>query len=216
MELTERDREIVAYVARYGPVKEEHVRGRFFGSKSAAYRRLGMLVDQGLLRHKRVLHNQPGVYWASETGIGFAGLDLRPARVDLKTIEHHLAVVDLSEKLLGEQPDGARWITEREILRQTMASGRDEESGEMEPGAERGRTPDGILISPERERIAIELELSPKRKGAYDRILDDLVKAKGKRWDKVMFFFTSERSREKVAEMAEGYGLGDFFEFRKL
>lgn len=66
MQITGRDLEILRYVNRHGVVTAGQVAGRFFGTASAAYRRLKALTEAGYLKHDRVLFGQPVAERAEE------------------------------------------------------------------------------------------------------------------------------------------------------
>jgi len=57
---TARDQEIVAFIGRVGAASAEHVQAQFGMCQSRAYARLRVLVRDGLLEHKQLLHRVPG------------------------------------------------------------------------------------------------------------------------------------------------------------
>ena len=65
MLLTARDRELVAWIGRFGAVEADQVMGWFGVGRTAAYRRLRACVDAELVPRVRVLHGEPGLYVAS-------------------------------------------------------------------------------------------------------------------------------------------------------
>lgn len=180
--ITERSVRILRFVARHGVVTVHHVRSYAFGSGGgenglgpasveAVYREMRKLKAKGLIRHDRVLHNEPGVYRLTEAGARAAGLDLAPARIDLADLEHDLWVVTLSLLILRSAPYAARWITEREIRHAVLGRSRAARTGLIREGHGFGRIPDGLLVGIGGERVAIEVERSSKRLPVLRRIM---------------------------------------------
>lgn len=72
------------FIGRVGAASAEDVRERFGMCQSRAYARLRMLVKDGLLEHKQLLHRAPGLYTATRQGLRWAGLaDLSVQRLGL-------------------------------------------------------------------------------------------------------------------------------------
>lgn len=209
--VTERDRKIVMFAARHGVVNERQVRRRLgFGTKQASYKRLKGLVDFGLLRHDRVLYGQAGVYRATERGIRYAGVDLYPAGLDISRLNHSLEVVELSERLLRENP-GACWLTERELRSRATRARLAEESERIEPNAEGERMPDGMLVREDGSHVAIELELSGKPSKTYRRIFDHYSVRRD--LDEVRWYMASGSTRERAREIADRFRLSGYINF---
>lgn len=225
VQLTVRDRDIVAFLCRYWVAHAQQIRREFFGSMPATYRRLAALARLGLLEGERVFYRGPKLFWATRFGALYADADLSaPRGGNTRLQEHALAVLDLSfairEGLLdpeeGGIPEGRceAWVSEREIRRDKMAARRDGGSGRMNAGKRLGRTPDGVLILDTGEQIAVELELHAKRQSEYERILSDYRKERDAGGlDGVRFFFPSVPIMRRVEELARRRGLGTFVEF---
>lgn len=96
-----------------------------------------------------------------------ADVGLPAGRLTPVTLAHHLAVADLADALLVEHP-GALWVTERELHRDGMAAVRDRGDGRLLDGLP--HVPDGVLVVRDGRRVAVELEASPKRQSAYERV----------------------------------------------
>src|SRR5947209_10865196 len=86
--ITERDRELLAFVAAHPFVLAAHVRAWFGAGRSVCYRRLQALTDAGLLSFRRIFHAQPGCYQATNGGLGLAGSSLPRPRITLRTYAH--------------------------------------------------------------------------------------------------------------------------------
>lgn len=150
-------------------------------SDQAVYRRLKKLCGAGLLEHRRTWYGDHGVYRATKAGLGLAGLDLAPARLDRRDYAHDLLVVDLALRLTGCTGDG--WIPERVIR------------GGLGVGASIGRVPDGLLLGPGGERWAVELEVSGKESQRYYEACDKYAR----------------RHRTAIPEGASGMvGMGEY------
>ena len=162
MRLTARDLDVLRFAARHGMGTPEQLATRFFTASPPALRRLRALETAGLLVADRVLAAAPPVVRATAAGARRAGCDVAPASLDLARIRHNLTLVDLSEELLAAHP-GSAWTTERELRRDRMRAAR---AGGWRD--RQGRIPDGLLRLATGTRIAIELDLTPKRSARLD------------------------------------------------
>jgi hypothetical protein len=87
--VTDRDRVVVAWVSDIGAVSAQDVMARFGVGRTAGYRRLARLVEQGLLVRSRLVYGQPALYVATGEGLAWAGLSqLDPAMVGVSTTRH--------------------------------------------------------------------------------------------------------------------------------
>lgn len=169
---TDRDAQIVAWLAGLGAASAEHVAGRFGMSIHMAYRRLGMLVDDGLLAHRQILYGRPGVYWATRNGLRWQGLGrlrvYQPAPVGF---EHTWQVATVAVALHGLLPDW-RLMSVREIKLHEIQEGRLIASAELASGEAYRKThrADLALFSPSGRVVAIEVELSVKGSRELERI----------------------------------------------
>ena len=233
--ITDRDVEVCRWVGRHRAATAEQVRRRFFGRwPSRAYGRLAGLVERGLLRRDFWRDGEPAVYVATDAGLRLAGLRLSPARLDYSRLPHDLLVVDLSERLLSENP-GASWLTEREVRSDLTRAALQKSSGRMLPDPHRGRIPDGVLVRPDGRRAALEVELSPKPTVSYAAILSKYADLFGvgratadpedpfapvsvaegdaprpasrTPLDEVLFFFRSRGARKRAEGLAAEKGL---------
>lgn len=171
-QITQRDREILAWIGRHGVVTADQVARRFFGrddgatGKRAAYRRLAVLEDLGLVRRDQTpFWRAPHVIRVTKAGTEIGEIDIAPARIVEPEMRHALALVDLTEQLLAENK-GATLRTEREIRTDRW---HERHAGTRDPA--RGRTPDGALTLKGGKVVAIELDLTPKRSKDFERIL---------------------------------------------
>ena len=165
VEITDRDVEILTWVARHGVVTVEQIARRFFPSpqgKSACFQRVRKLCDANpaLLQRDTTHYREPSVLRVTSNGARVADTGLGPARIVYAEVHHALAIVDLTEELLAEHPN-ATLLTERERRAERY---RDKRAGRRKTT---GRIPDAVFILPatgaEKEKtIAVELDRSPR------------------------------------------------------
>lgn len=183
--VTERDRAILQWIGRHGIVTRDHVANRFFArgdgqaGKWAAYRRVRILIELGLLQQDHTFWREAQVLRLTTSGARFADVDVRPARLVLSDVRHALAVVDLTEFLLSELPKSTVLVTEREIRTVRLRDVR------LDPSiVGTGRMPDAELQKGG-SRIAVELDLTPKRSALYEEILTSYMQ---QRYDEVWWY----------------------------
>ncbi|CAA9464653.1 MAG: hypothetical protein AVDCRST_MAG02-2907 [uncultured Rubrobacteraceae bacterium] len=239
LRLTERDLDVLRFVACHGFATAEQVGLSCFSgwgdgrlelgvSMTMVYRRLKKLVDADLLRHEYVLHGRPGVYLATRRSAELADAGVPPAKVDLKSFDHDLAVVDLALALEGQTD----WITERQIRAKAVSAARGG-GGRVSRAGGTGRTPDGLLVSPWGEVWAVELEISGKDNARYLDVFRGYVRRHRERipegapetWpderlaayvgsggeiDGVAWYFRSPSKRERARRAAEEAEAEDF------
>lgn len=219
-QLTERDVEIIRWVARHGVVTSELVGRRFLWrpqlrtyGKRATYRRLAILQSLGLLLRSKPFARRPEVIRVSEAGARLAGVGLAPAPLVLAELEHTLAVVWLAEYLLAAHP-GTELTTERELRAQ-----RYRERQRAVP-ARHHRVPDALLRIPGAgagaqavRTVAVELDRVRKDERAivsiiraYDRDLTI---------DGVWWYVTPGRVR-RLAEIVRREGADGRIDVREL
>jgi len=168
--VTDRDRAILHWVGKHGVVTRDQIATHFFTRTNgdvgiwAAYRRVRILVQLGLLQEDRTFWRQANVIRITTRGARFAGVEMRPAKLVLADLEHTLAVVDLLEQILAKLPANTTLLTEREIR---AGRRRDLRRGDSTPT---GRMPDAELQA-KGKRIAVELDITPKRSSVYEDIL---------------------------------------------
>ncbi len=163
--LTDRDREIVGWLARIGAAGAGHVRLRLGLGHTQAYSRLAALSADGLIAHHMVLHARPGVYVATREGLRWLRLErLGVFRVSPALFEHAFEVAGVAALLETTLP-AWRMLTERELRvlerdrGQPLASIRTTDSVRDRPLWHR---PDLVLLGPTGRTVAVEVELSVK------------------------------------------------------
>jgi hypothetical protein len=158
-QLTERDREIVDWVARVGAVGADDVRVAFRTGRTVAYRRLARCVDFGVLGQVRLLYGEPSLYVATPTGLRWVGREvLRPAQLTPGGFAHAQACARLAAAFEGS--GRYRVLGERAIRAHERAGGRLIASVAVGPTA--GLHHPDLLLEADGARIAVEVELSVK------------------------------------------------------
>src|SRR5919201_4036230 len=90
--ITERDRELLGFVADHRLVVPAHIQALLGVSAAAAYARLRALAAAGLLTHESVFHREPACYRIARKGLALIGSDLPPPRLDLRNYQHDMGV----------------------------------------------------------------------------------------------------------------------------
>jgi DNA-binding MarR family transcriptional regulator len=204
--LTERDVEILRFAVRHGMVSPGQVATRLCTTTAMAGRRLRALEVAGLLRRDRVLTGSPAIVRATAAGARRAGCDLPPASLDLARVRHSLALVDLSEELLAAHP-GSTWTAERELRRDRMRAAR---AGQM--WQRRRRVPDGLLHLDGGLRVAVELDLTPKRSARLDTLAG--AYAVDREVDTVWWYLPSDTAASRMRALVAERGLEHLIEPR--
>jgi hypothetical protein len=169
-----RDRELVRFVGVHGAVAMEHVMAALGVGRTAAYRRVAVCIEGGLLERVDLLREEPSLLRATRAGLRYAGLALPVAAISPGSVDHWLRCATTALKL-GEEFGAERVISERELAlaerieERAIASA---QIGELPSGAPRLHRPDLAVIT-ERGPIAVEVELTPKA----PRRLEGLIRA---------------------------------------
>jgi hypothetical protein len=177
---TNRDHQIVAWLAEVGAAGAEHVGARFGMGRSWTYRRLQLLVADGLLAERRLLHQQAGLYVATAEGLRWTGLErLGVFRVGAGGFRHAREVA----RVAAELPRlGARGLLSERTLRAA-----ENDAGELIASASLGSLPGGrvalhrpdlALRSESGEMMAIEVELSVKAPRRLEAICRGYARAR--------------------------------------
>ena len=170
----DRDRELVRFVGAHGAVAIKHVMAAMGVGRTAAYRRVAVCVEAGLLERLDLLRGMPSVLRATASGLRFAGLGLRVAAVSPGSVDHWLRCASTAILLSAEFGADAI-LSERELRQLEEVEGRavfSAKVGELPSGGPRLHRPDLAVLTSERP-LAIEVELTPKA----PRRLEALIRA---------------------------------------
>jgi hypothetical protein len=210
-QVTDRDVEILGWIGRHGVVTPAQVARHFFTRDdgavglSALRRRLRKLEELTLIRQDRTFWREANVLRLTGAGARLADIDVGPARLVLAEIRHTLAVVDLVDALLAQSPNGTEVRTERELR---IERRRELTQGARKPG--RGRVPDALFIRPQGAKVAVELDLTPKRARDLERILIAYLQ---ERYDQIVWYVLP-RHQERLKEIVRKQRADDVVEVR--
>lgn len=166
LRITQRDLALIGEVLRWGALPLSQLAAWYFDADRTAANRVTRLRQASYLgavregRHVVVTATRAGARLRSDLCLPWRD---RP----WQSMEHLLAVVQVAAQLLAED-ESAAWITERELLNDQLRQAR-EAGGRLRTGL--GRRPDGVLVSASGEWLAIEVELHPKSRPVYERIM---------------------------------------------
>lgn len=213
-QLTDRDIEILKWVATHGIVTPDLVARRFFWrpetktyGKWAAYRRIAALERLGLLLRDKPFAQWQTVLRVSTEGARLADVGLRPAPLVLSELRHTLAVVLLSEGLRAQYK--AELITERQLRAERYRARREGKD------LSAGRCPDALLRVPVKSKVqnvAIELDISRKSKRQMVDMIHRYDQEAGV--DRVWWYVKPHRVKEAKAVLTE-LSAQDRFEVRE-
>jgi hypothetical protein len=178
VQVTDRDLELLAFVAKHKFVLTSHVQVLLDVSAYTASARLLGLTHAGYIERERPLYMQPGCYRITRPGLKLIGSSLRRSQIDPGSFQHDvgLAWVWLAART-GAFGSVREVISERELR---SHDGRPQ--GRADPLAVRlggvGRSgrprlhyPDLLLVNADGRRIALELELTTKDRPRREQIL---------------------------------------------
>jgi Replication-relaxation len=210
-QVTDRDIDILGWIGRHGVVTPMQVARHFFTRDGgdvgqwAAYRRLRKLEELGVIRQDRTFWREANVLRLTGAGARLADIDVGPARLVLAEVRHTLAVVDLVESLLVSSPQGTTVQTERELR---IERRRELSDGTRPPG--RGRVPDALFIHPQGMKVAIELDMTPKRSRDLERIVIAYLQ---ERYDRIVWYVLP-RTVDRLQEIVRRQRADDVVEVR--
>jgi len=159
LKLTERDLAILQFINLFGFCEMPHLDARFGLKKPRNYQVINRLVEAGLIQHERVFYGRHGIYRLTVKGAKLT--ELPPlARIPLANYTHDVTLIEAYLRLMKHDPE-AQWISERHLMQDKHADG----------VGKRGHLPDGVLVFPDGQQVAIEVELTLKGRHRLERIL---------------------------------------------
>lgn len=219
--LTPRDDDILHWIGRYGVVSTEQVARRWFPRKAttrgpwtttAAYRRVRILEELGLLQRDQIYLRGPHILRLTQKGARAVEKGVRPATLVPARVDHSLAVVDLTEELLARFPE-AMLITEREIRRDQIKARR-ATAGQADHVDQHApilkRVPDAMLLIPSRGTIAIELDYTAKTTKDVEQIAHSYFAGFLTIFHEVWWYAPRGRVAKRVREMILALGFSNF------
>ncbi len=127
----------------------------------------------GFIAYKTFLANEKGWLWLTRLGMEFVGLgDLRYFEPRLESL-HHLYYVNQARLYIEQQRPEDIWKSER-LLRFEQSA--------FSPGKKAPHIPDALLQKPNGEIIAVEVELTLKKRERLLAILKELTTTYHRTW----------------------------------
>lgn len=158
-----RDLELLHVVGEQYAITLPHL-ARMMGGSSHAARWLRSRWERaGWARGRAMLIGEPVFVWLTRRGHSLADVDYSVWRPNAGMLAHIAAVTDVRLHVLGRHP-GATWVCERELHRELAAGG----------GRVLRHRPDGLVVIDGRE-VAVEVELTLKRRARIEQIMTELV-----------------------------------------
>ncbi len=176
--LTERDEEVLSFLAEHRLALPPHVAVLLGTSAAAATARLHKLADAGLVKRQPAFPGEPRWYQITGNGLAVIASSLATPRVDLRTYRHDVGVAWLWLAARGgtfgplQEIVGERRLRSRDGSRAPGAEPLAVRLGGSGPhGRERLHYPDLVLLTADGQRVALELELTPKSRTRLETIL---------------------------------------------
>lgn len=145
----------------------------------------------GWARGRAMLVGEPVFVWLTRRGHGIAGIDYAVWRPNAGMLAHIAAVTEVRLDVLGRH-QRAQWVSERELHREVAA----------EPGGRQRHRPDGLVLLDGRE-VAVEVELTLKRRARIESIMRELVARYGS-----VSYFAAPAPRRTLEQLAAEVGGG--------
>jgi hypothetical protein len=166
--ISKRDLEVLDFIARFGIVPRSAVEVWANTGYAATVGRERRLRKEDLLRSVRGFGDIGTIVICTKLGLRASGRrELRPAHVSIPILIHETVVAGVAAQL---ERDGARLLSEREVLARDRAAGEHLLCARI-PGG-RFHRPDLIRVDADGSPIeAFEVELSTKAAGRLDAIL---------------------------------------------
>lgn len=145
----------------------------------------------GWAEGRALLVGEPVFVWLTRRGQRVAGLDYSLWRPNPGALAHIAAVSEVRLYVRQHHPD-AHWISERELAAE----------GRAQPGGTQLHRPDAVVAIDGRE-VAIEVELTHKRRQRTERIMRELVARYGS-----VSYFAAPGPRRTLEQLASEVGRG--------
>lgn len=145
----------------------------------------------GWARGRAVLVGEPVFVWLTRRGHGIAGVDYAVWRPNPGMLAHIAAVTDVRLDVTARHP-AAEWVSERELHRELGSNSRTRQR----------HRPDGLVVLDGHE-VAVEVELTLKRRARIERIMRELVARYGS-----VSYFAAPAPRRTLERIAAEVGVG--------
>ncbi len=220
--LTERDRLALGFAAEQRLVLGAQIQTVLGVSAAAASKRLRALVGVGQLISERQLHDQPGCYQITRSGLGAIESTLpRPRAVDLSCYRHDVGLGWLWLHAKAGRFGPARDVVSERRMRSQDGRGEDRDArfgvrlgGPGPGGRERLHYPDLLVELESGHRVAFELELTSKSRRRLEGILEGY--AGDPRIDAVVYLVDRPASGRAIARSAGRVGVADLVHVQRV
>jgi hypothetical protein len=176
--ITDRDIDVLAFIAEHRIVRADHVRAMLGVSATVAYRRLRALTGLGMLSRHPLFAGEPSCYRITGQGLAVIDSSLQPPGTDVRNHAHDLGLawvwLAAHRGAFGAMREV---VSERRMRSQDATEPAREDlfavrlGGVGAGGKPRLHYPDLLLIDNEGRRVAVELELTSKGRRRVERIL---------------------------------------------
>ncbi|WP_028401064.1 replication-relaxation family protein [Ectobacillus panaciterrae] len=206
MKLTERDQEILTWIARHSFVTAKQIETAFGVSRQISYRILRKLKEYEYVKNELVMRTL-GLFYATEDGIEVAGIDMTPLqRVNnLAEIRHELMINDLEVTLMLEakrQGQDFKWVTSREIKRRKYKNAERIEGSNLVKG-QKDDLPDAYWLQ-NGNTAAIEVELTRKDKKRIQEKFKTYDAELAANRIQAVFYYTDKQTIKNLLESQRG------------
>jgi hypothetical protein len=164
MKLTQRDIEILRFIAEFGFCEIRHIEIKFGIKKSRCYQIMQRLTKADLVVHEKIFYAQSGVFYLSKLGASTCSDLPYLKNIPKDNYQHQLTIIDVYFKLMQLYPE-ASWISERRIYQEKSTYCTNYSKKDVTHLA------DGVLMFPDDRHVAIEVELSMKTKKRIEDII---------------------------------------------
>lgn len=189
MRCTARDLELLRVIGEQHAVSLPQL-ARMMGCSPHAARWLRSRWQRaGWARGRALLVGEPVFVWLTRRGQALAGIDYAVWRPNAGMLAHIAAVTDVRLHVLDRHPR-ATWVCERELHRELA----------VKPGGRHRHRPDGLVVIDGRE-VAVEVELTLKRRARIEQIMAELVARYGS-----VTYFAAPAPRRAISAVGDDIG----------
>jgi acetolactate synthase regulatory subunit len=178
-----RDLQVLDWVCEQYGARTDQLEVLLDSAPRTVQRVLARLREAGLIQTRRVLVGEPAWVIPTRTGLRTAGQGFGVWQLRLGSLAHVAAVNDVRLHIRERSPE-SEWIPER-VLRKEQAAGE--------------HLIDALVITADRQRVAIEVELTVKSRPRVRSILDEITK----RYDTILYFCAPAPHRQ-LSGLADG------------
>jgi hypothetical protein len=219
--LTERDVELLSFLAEHRLALPTHVAALLDTSAAAACTRMGKLARAGYLRPQDPFPGEPRWYQITRKGLSYIGSRLPTPGVNLREYKHDVGIAWLwlaaQRGTFGPVGEilGARRLRSIDGGREPDAEPLAVRLSGLGPhGREQLHYPDLLLRTADGRRVALELELSPKGRTRLEKILAGY--AADPRFAGVVYLVESRAVARSVHTAARRLGISDLVHLQRV